>query len=313
MEKRIVDIEKLNYEIMENPAKVVLETEARFDAGVAHACSLIGKSGIALLAGPSSSGKTTTSLKIKAHLEKMGHTAYTISLDNFFVHRHQLKTLPNGKKDLESLDTLNIELLENTLMSLAEGRETPMPVYDFYTGNRQDDAYRLKLEPGDVAIIEGLHALNPKITEHITADITRLYVDFASNFYLGDSFALSWIDARFLRRMVRDSKFRGYPAINTTKVWDEVIAAEGKYIIPFAKTADVIIDTSFEYELNHLKPFALPLLEQISNDAEYGIYARQIAGVLGELAEFDGSLVPKTSLIREFTGGSEYADENGAV
>ena len=132
-------------------------------------------------------------------------------------------------------------------------------------------------------------------------------------FYLGKYFGVSWRDARFLRRMVRDSKFRGYPALETIKLWDEVLDAEEKYIIPYAKNADIVIDTSFDYELNYIKKFALPLLCEIESDDEYGIYAKQLEGVLDDLVDADGELVPKNSLLREFTGGSEYAAENGAV
>ncbi len=314
MNKRIIDIEKINYEITENAAEVVARTEESFNKRIENACNLIEKhGGVALLAGPSSSGKTTTSLKMKAQLAKQGHTAHTIALDNFFVHRNELPYLENGEQDLESTATLNLALIEETLASLAAGKLTSMPVYDFRAGRRIDNSYQIQLKEGDVAIIEGLHALNPQITGHVTDNITKIYVDVGGNFYAGDCFALSWRDARFLRRMVRDAKFRGYPPIDTTNMWDGVIDAEEKYIIPFVDSADVIVDTSFEYELNHIKTFAMPLLKQIGDDPEYGIYARQIAGVLDGLAEFDGNLIPKDSLLREFTGGSLYADENGAV
>ena len=312
VERRIIDLKKIDAQLQNDPKAVVELAEKRFRDRLVEVCALIEERRVALLAGPSCSGKTTTSLKLKEILESRGHEVYTVALDNFFVHRELLPVLENGKKDLESIDTINTELLECTLRSLISGKETPMPIYNFYTGKREDNSYTIKLEKDAVIIIEGLHALNERIISHLDFEVAKIYIDFSGNFYWGTHRALSWRDARFLRRMVRDSKFRGYPASETIKVWDEVLAGEDKYVIPFISAADEIIDTSFEYELGLIKPYALKIIEEILHNEEYGIYARQLRSALKYLTEVDEELVPANSLLREFIGGSAFADENGA-
>lgn len=312
MKKRQISLNLVNEQLKNDAAGTVLQYERDFEKRLEGVIELAEQKRVALMSGPSCSGKTTASLILKDRLAKMGHRAYTIALDNFFVNRKSLPRLSDGKLDFESINTIDIELLKKTLGTLAAGEETPMPVYDFYSGTRRNDSYRVRLKSGDVAIIEGLHALNVAITDRVGVGVAKIYVNVCADFAAPDGTVLDWRDLRFVRRVVRDAKFRGYPPLKTAEVWEGVLEAEKENILPFADKADLVLDTAIEYEWNHLKSYAVPLLQALTEDKRYGEYSQRMLNAISGLYEFDFGIIPSDALVREFTGGSKYADENGA-
>lgn len=259
---------------------------------------------IVMLAGPSSSGKTTTAKILSQDIKNLGGRAYTVSLDDFY-HPHSVgyPLDENGKPDYECVEALDIELLRAKLGELAKKGKSDFPVFDFKTGERINNAKTIELAENDVIIVEGLHALNPVITETLGEEsLYKIYVSVSSRVYSesGDVL-LSKRDLRFIRRMVRDFSFRSTPVERTFEIWQSVTRGEDKYLFPFEESADIKIDSFHLCEPCVFAQRAIALLAHVENP-EYKEKALRLTNTLSLFDKADYSLLPEDSLLREFTG-----------
>lgn len=277
--------------------------QARVDAAAKEIFSDIGKK-IVMLAGPSSSGKTTTAAILSSAMEKLGGKAYTVSLDDFYLPRSMAYPVDeNGEPDFECVEALDIELIHLKLYELIKTGKADLPVFDFNTGERINNAKTIELEENDVIIVEGLHALNPVITDNLNEEnLYKIYVSVSSRVYNenGDVL-LSKRDLRFIRRMIRDYNFRSMPVERTFEIWGSVMRGEDKYLFPYEELADVKIDSFHPCEPCVLSKTAIELLSCIK-DSEFSAKAAALAEKLRLFKNIDYSSLPESSLLREFIG-----------
>lgn len=260
-----------------------------------------------LVAGPSSSGKTTFSKRLSVQLMTCGYKPVPISLDDYFVPRAQTPRDENGDYDYETIDALNLPLLAEQLQQLFEGKEVELPRYDFVTGESVPSGKHLKLLPHDIVVIEGIHALNPRLTETID-DLYKykIYVSALTTIQLDNHNYISPSDNRLMRRIVRDAQFRGSSAMDTIRRWPSVRAGERKWIIPFQENVDVMFNSALVYELASLRSQVMPLLEMVpENEPEY-YEAFRLLKLLRYINPINIFGTPQPSLLREFLGGSTF-------
>ena len=261
-----------------------------------------------LIAGPSSSGKTTTNSKIASYLEALGYDAIKISLDDYFVNREDTPKDENGKYDFECLEAIDVKLFNEDLQKLLNGEEISLPVYNFISGKREYPKNTVKLKENSIFLIEGLHALNDKITEGIDNKYKyRIYLSPFIPINIDMHNYVSTLDLRLLRRIVRDNRTRGYDCLKTIDNWQSVRNGEEKYIFPYIHQADVIINTALAYEVGVLKVYVEPLLLSVGVDSEYYEEARRLIGFLNQFFPIPGEYVTDDSILREFIGG-KYND-----
>jgi uridine kinase len=262
---------------------------------------------IILIAGPSSSGKTTFSKRLAIHLKVNGLKPVTISLDNYFVNREECPRDEKGDYDFESLYALNIELFNEHLTRLLNGEEVMTPKFDFEQGKRIDNYSRLRLVDGQMMIIEGIHGLNEKLTYSIPhKNKFKIYVSALTQLCIDDHNRIPTTDTRLIRRMVRDHKFRAYGAENTLLRWPSVRRGEEKNIFPYQEEADVMFNSALIYELSVLKNEALTLLSEISETSPVYKEAVRLKQFLSNFLPVDTDEIPPTSLLREFLGNSSF-------
>lgn len=256
---------------------------------------------IIMLAGPSASGKTTSAKLISKKLSALGAQTYTISLDDFYRNRSETVD-ENGEPDFESVNALDIDLIKLCITELLTKGETELPLFDFVDGVRMDERKHIALKRNDIVIFEGIHALNPVITQSLPSEnLLRLYVSVSSRISASNGeIIMSKRDLRFVRRLVRDFYHRACPAQRTFELWGAVLEGEDKYIFPFSKTADVRIDSFHSYEPCIFKALAQPLLEGIGTDSEFYVDAQRMIKKLSLFEVMDTSLIPETSLLNEF-------------
>lgn len=261
-----------------------------------------------LIAGPSSSGKTTTNSKIASYLEALGYDAIKISLDDYFVNREDTPKDENGKYDFECLEAIDVKLFNEDLQKLLNGEEISFPVYNFISGKREYPNNKVKLKENSIFLIEGLHALNDKITEGIDNKYKyRIYLSPFIPINIDMHNYVSTLDLRLLRRIVRDNRTRGYDCLKTIDNWQSVRNGEEKYIFPYIHQADVIINTALAYEVGVLKVYVEPLLLSVGVDSIYYEEARRLIGFLNQFFPIPGEYVTDDSILREFIGG-KYND-----
>lgn len=259
------------------------------------------------IAGPSSSGKTTFAKRLGVQLRVNGITPRAIGLDDYFVDREKTPRDSRGEIDFEALQALNLDILNDHLVRLLAGEEIEPPRYDFKSGKSVCGEHGLKLGPHDVLVVEGIHGLNPALTPRIMPEQKfRIYVSALTQLSIDDHNRIPTTDTRLIRRIVRDSKFRGYSALNTINRWPSVIRGEARNIFPFQEQADVIFNTALLYELAVLKSHARQSLERVPPDEPEFAEARRILEFLHLFAEADALAVPPTSILREFIGGSSF-------
>jgi len=248
---------------------------------------------LVLIAGGSCSGKTTTTRKLSELINASGRRAYTVSLDDYYRNMDESVYLPDGTRDIESLQSLRVDLIHSSLQALLDGEEASIPMFDFKTGKRTDDYRRIKLTNGDVVLIEGLHALSPELFAKAPKEtaVYRVYL-YAD---AGDD-----SDCRFVRRLVRDSRHRNSDAEELFDLWDNVKENEYASIVPFRKYADVTINTFFPYERSILNDDAVRLLNAVSEDNEHIQAAKNLIKVLEPVEPWIDDYVPENSLLREF-------------
>ena len=267
---------------------------------------------VVLLAGPSSSGKTTFAGRLAIHLQMYGHPCRRISLDDFFINRDDLPMQVDGTRDFDSLEALDVKLMTDSLTGLLNGEEVFMPNFDFAAGVKDYMTPPTKLEPGEIIILEGIHGLNPAISETLPADeIYRVFASALTCLNLDDHNRIRTTDVRLLRRIVRDNQFRDYPPEETLAIWPKVRSAEEKYIFTYQENADSMFNTALQYELPVLKLFAYDLLKEVSSDSPNYLLARRLIKTLNYLPDLDPEVldeIPPLSLLREFIGGCTLED-----
>jgi len=266
------------------------------------------KARMVLLAGPSSSGKTTSCRRLSVQLSVLGYDVQQISLDDYFVCRARTPKLPNGEFDFESIDALDIPLLNEHLLALFRGEEVKIPTFDFIKGDPYYSGKTLKLGPRSILVVEGIHALNPKLTAQIDDDLKfKIYVSALTQLAIDDQNIIHGTDNRLVRRLVRDNNFRGWNAYQTIHRWPEVVRGERKHIFPYQENANVMFNSALLYELGVLKRYAEPLLKQVPEDCEEYSIAQQLLTFSELLLPIDDKFIPYNSIMREFLGGSTFS------
>lgn len=265
---------------------------------------------LVLIAGPSSSGKTTSSKRLALHMRVNGLNPIVISLDDYFRNRVDTPLDENGEYDFECLEALDVPFLNQQLEQLFAGERVEIPKYDFASGSRKFIGQFLQLTENDVLIMEGIHGLNPKLTAQIPDDDKfMLYVSVLTPISIDEKTRMSSRDYRLLRRMVRDNQFRGMSAEDTILRWPSVRAGEEKYIHPFKRMADAEFNSGLFYEIPMLKCYAEPLLQVIPSASPAFDEAQRLLGLIRSviaMTPIDVRHIPPTSIIREFIGGSSF-------
>lgn len=299
--------------------KLIMDAETHYHKEIRKAADLILKSRdrikIMIIAGPSSSGKTTTTIKIGEALKKHGISFVTMSLDHYFKNLEMHPKDEYGDYDFESPYALELEMINEHLDSLVKGKTIQMPRYDFKTGKRSSQTTELKLGKDEIILIDTLHGLFGKMTEKIPRrNKFKFYIEAICQIKDENGEFVRWTDLRMLRRMIRDSLHRNYDPLQTVGHWHYVRRGEKKYIVPFIKTADYVFNGSFPYELpvyknalEHQFPAIIKAFENDPNKADAHLRAQRVYQLLQSLEKFQNlDDIPKDSLIREFIGGSSY-------
>lgn len=285
-------------------------SEALQEKKIAHIADEIAKRKgvkLILLAGPSSSGKTTTCKRLSIQLIANGLRPLQISLDDYFVDREQSPRDEKGDYDFESIHTLNLKLINEQFNALFNGEEVELPRYDFPTGKSVKSGNKLKMEDNNVLVVEGIHALNPELTAQIPEELKyRVYVSALTTILLDDHNYIPTTDNRLLRRIIRDYKYRGVDARETIRRWPSVRAGENKWIFPFQENADVMFNSAMLFELAVIKQQAEPLLEQVPENCPEYSEAYRLLKFLKYIKPIPNTDIPPTSLLREFLGGSSF-------
>ncbi len=260
---------------------------------------------IILIAGPSSSGKTTTSKKLEIYLKSKGLRTHQISIDDYFINRDKTPLDEHGDRDLESLRAVDIDLLNRHLIKLFDGEKVLLPEYNFMTGEREYRKKWLQMDEDDIIIIEGLHALNEDLTISIPRrNKFKIYISPLTQLNIDNHNHIHTSDTRKLRRIIRDNKFRNYNAADTLKMWEKISYGEERYIFPFQDDADMIINSALVYELGVLKTYAEPLLFSVSENDPVYPEALRLINFLRNFLPIPSEEVPDDSVLREFIGNS---------
>lgn len=289
--------------------ELILLAEALHEKKYAEIAEQVRQSGarMVLLAGPSSSGKTTSCRRLSVQLSVLGYDVNQLSLDDYFLGRDKTPRLPNGDYDFESVDALDIPLLNAHLNALFRGEEVEIPTYDFIKGEPFYGGKRLRLGPQSILVVEGIHALNPKLTAEIGEELKfKVYVNALTQLSIDNQNIIHGTDNRLVRRIVRDNNFRGWNAYETLRRWPEVVRGERKHIFPYQENANVMFNSALLYELGVLKRYAEPLLKQVTEDCEEYSIARQLLSFSELLLPIDDKFIPYNSIMREFLGGSVF-------
>lgn len=274
---------------------------------IADSISINDKLKVVLIAGPSSSGKTTFCKRLSIQLLACGIKPIQISLDDYFVNRIDTPKDENGEEDYESLYSLNINLINEQFNALFSGEEVELPKYNFQTGISEKSGKRIKMCDNNILIVEGIHALNPKLTENIPSEKKfKIYASALTTILLDDHNYIPTTDNRLLRRIVRDYKYRGCSAKDTIHRWPSVRAGENKWIFPYQEEADVMFNTAMLFELAVIKQQAIMILEQVPESCEEYAEAYRLRKFLGYFSPLSNRNLPPTSLLREFLGGSSF-------
>ncbi len=300
-----------NFTMMKRSGDVIKISEALHEKKIAEIANMIhildGDLKIVLVSGPSASGKTTFIKRLGVQLAVNGLRPYQISLDDYFVDREKTPVDEFGELDFESLDAIDIEFFNQQLSNLLEGKEIDLPGFDFQLGKRKPSGKKLKLLPGDILVVEGIHGMNPGLLTHIDKKYTfSIFISALTQISFDEHTHISTADNRLLRRIIRDSKYRGYPAWETIKRWPSVRRGEEKNIFPYQENADIMFNSATLYELAVLKKYAEPVLKQVNENRDEFIEANRLLKFLSWFKFIDDNEIPPTSLLREFLGGSSF-------
>jgi len=289
-------------------AEVVLVSEAfheqRLSRVAQRVAEKIDQARLILVAGPSSAGKTTFSRRLTVQLLALGISPFPLELDNYFLDRSRTPVDENGQPDFETIEALDLSLLASDLEKLIQGDEVQLPRYNFKSGMGEAGDV-IQLRSGQPIILEGIHGLDPRlIPESLKNEVFRIYISALTQLNLDRHNRVSTTDTRLIRRIVRDARERGYSAAQTIGRWESVRRGEKRHIFPFQENADVMFNSALAYELAALKPFAEPLLRQVQHGTPEYIEAKRLLAFLEWFLPLDTTLVPGTSIVREFLGGS---------
>ena len=301
-----IDISEIN-ELVKNPQMFIARCEKDYyhqiDRVVERVLDSRGRIRVILLAGPSSSGKTTTANKLSEEFFKIGINAPVVSLDDFFLGKENYPKLPDGSPDMEALEALDLPLINKLVKELMETGEAVFPTFDFATSRRSDVTHTVTLGEGGVLILEGLHAINPRLLDSISENkLFRLFVSVRTKYLDDEKEVLVPKDVRLIRRMVRDHKFRNHSPLETLLGWRDVLDGEEKYIYPYRDSVDFKIDSALDYEACVFHHYILPMLESLKDDAVYSGKVKQVVDILEAFDDIDYTYIPKNSLLREFIG-----------
>lgn len=301
-----VELDYINDSVEKNAREFVLKCERDFEAQldvlVESFLQTDGKK-ILMLAGPSSSGKTTTAFKLSERFEKLGHLAPVVSLDEFFLGLDNYPKLADGSPDMESVYALDVPHVRKCLDDLINKGEAAFPKFDFATSSRLSEENIIKLGNEDLLIIEGIHSLNPILIDELDVGaLYRAYISTRTRVVDGDKYIYSPKDARLIRRMIRDQYFRGHTALNTLLKWHNVLEGEEKYIYPYRDLVDFKIDSSLEYEAGVFHEFLKKVIDELDPDNPQHQELCRLIECLKYFGTVHADLVPKNSLLREFIG-----------
>lgn len=302
-------IKDLNRVIMDGNEKRLIElTEELHDTKIKNIASMIDYMGkrIILIAGPSSSGKTTFAKRLSTELKELGHDPLYMGTDDYFVERNETPLDENGEYDFENLDAMDVDLFNDNINDLLAGKEVDLPTFNFLTGNKEFGKRFKKLDPGQAIIIEGIHALNREMSKHISEEEKfKVYISPLTQLNMDDHNRIHITDVRLLRRMIRDNRTRGNSVKSTINIWPKVRRGEDKNIFPYNGEADVLFNSAHLYELPVIKNHVEPLLREVTrDDNEYADAIRLLDFLSFFLPITDEEPIPSDSLLREFIGGS---------
>lgn len=306
--QEIETVGDLNREIVHEGAQsMVLVQEARQEkeiAGIAEEIARRGNVKFVLVAGPSSSGKTTFSHRLSVQLRANGLRPHPLAVDNYFVNREVTPKDEKGNYDFECLEAIDVEQFNKDLGRLLQGEEVEIPTFDFITGQRKYEGKKLKMDDKDILVIEGIHCLNPRLTENLPNDRKfKIYISALTQLNVDEHNQIPTTDGRLIRRIVRDARTRGTTAARTIAMWYSVRRGEERNIFPFQEEADVMFNSALIYELAVLKQYVEPLLFQITPDMEEYYEAKRLLKFLDYFLGIGTDRIPANSLLREFIGG----------
>ncbi len=287
--------------------ELILVSEALHEQHIASLASQIAnkeEARLVLIAGPSSSGKTTFSRRLAVQLLALGLSPFALEMDNYFVNREDTPKDENGEFDFETIEALNLDLLGQQLEALLAGEEVQMPRYNFKEG-KSEPGEVVRLRPGQLIILEGIHGLNPRlIPASLARHSFRLYASALTQLNLDRHNRVSTTDTRLIRRIVRDARERGYSAAQTINRWESVRRGEKRHIFPYQENCDVMFNSALTYEMAVLRPLAEPLLRQVAPHTPEFIETKRLLAFLEWFLPLESDLVPDNSILREFIGGS---------
>jgi len=290
--------------------ELILTTEALQEKVWANIADEIHrkKAKMALISGPSSSGKTTSCKRLSVQLSVIGYHPVQISVDDFFVEREETPRDKNGNYDFEALEAIDLTLFNKTLDELLAGKEVKLPTFNFQTGKKEWKGNTIAMQENSILVIEGIHCLNPKLTDSIADDTKyKIFVSALTSLSVDSQNPIPTTDTRLIRRIIRDFNYRGYSALDTLKRWQSVRDGEEKNIFPYQENADIMFNTSLIYELAVLRPYAMPILMAVPEyEPEYAEAIRLIK-FLWFFKPINVEMIPGTSILREFVGGSRFS------
>jgi uridine kinase len=260
-----------------------------------------------LIAGPSSSAKTTFAKRLSIQLRVNGQLPLVIGLDDYFLPRSQTPKKPGGEYDYETIEALDLALLNDHLTRLLKGDEVLLPRYNFQTGTREEGRQTIRMKENNLLVLEGIHGLNDRLTASVpSTQKVRLYVTPLNQLNVDLHNRIPTTDVRKIRRMVRDYRYRGYSAEQTLQRWDSIREGEEIYIFPYQENADIMFNSSLTYELGVLRKHAMPILAAIPDFSPVYLEARRLMQLLEHFRDIEDTIVPSNSLLREFTFGSIF-------
>ena len=302
----------LNEKIMHGEiAEVIRVSEALHEKKIGKIADMICQDddiNMILIAGPSSSGKTTFAERLAIQLKVNGKRPVAISVDNYFVNRDKTPLNEDGSYNFEIIDAIDLDKLNEDLVKLLEGGEIELPKFNFLTGVRENSGKKIKVDKDHPIIVEGIHGLNPQLTREIPEkNKFKIYISALTQLNIDSHNRIPTTDTRLIRRIIRDNNHRGNDPIRTFELWSGVRKGEEKYIFPFQEEADVMFDSALVYELSVLKKHIKPLLEKIDNDSIYYSEAKKMLKFLKYFRDIeDESIIPPNSILREFIGGTYF-------
>ena len=304
--KYVNHLEQINDAALEAPQQMIEEVEDAYHNNLANIARQVVRREryrSIILSGPSSSGKTTTAHMLQRELAKLGEESTIVSMDDFYLGANQAPLLPDGTYDYEAVEALNVPKAKECLSDLLQKGRCDMPVFDFNIRRPADYTRPLELKDRAVAIIEGIHALNPVFTQHLPGDrVMKIYTSVKQGIKDANGIVISPMDLRLVRRLIRDYQFRNTSLERTFSMWPNVVAGENKYIRPYRHTSDVTVNSIHIYEPCVLRGRAIPLLRSIAPDSPYFQKARDLEAKLMRFEPVPDKMVPADSMLREFLG-----------